>query len=90
MGRARAGCGLNAVHRSENAVRAKMDSAGGEPDTHGEGASPVTHLSETTSKDLIVATTDFFGNDSLVSSREIILILGAFVGYLKCRKPPIQ
>ena len=26
----------------------------------------VTHLSETTSKDLIVATTDLFGNDFLV------------------------
>ena len=50
----------------------------------------LTRLSETTSKDLIIATTDFFGNDSLISSGEIILILGAFVGYLKCRKPSIQ
>ncbi len=49
----------------------------------------LTRLSETTSKDLIISTTDLFGDDSLVSGRKIILILGAFIGYLKHRKPSI-
>jgi hypothetical protein len=31
-----------------------------------------------------------FGNDLLVNGGKIPLILGAFIGYLKHRKPPIQ
>jgi hypothetical protein len=50
----------------------------------------VTSSSEITSKDLIIATTDLFGNDLLVNGGKIPLILGAFIGYLKHRKPPIQ
>jgi hypothetical protein len=50
----------------------------------------VTHLSETTSKDLIIATTDLFGNDFFVNRGKIPFILRAFIRYLKGRKPPIQ
>ena len=50
----------------------------------------LTHLSETTSKELIIATTDLFRNNLLVNSGKIPLILRAFIGYLKDCKPPIQ
>jgi hypothetical protein len=49
----------------------------------------LTHLSETTSKDLIIVTTDLFRNDFLINGRKIPLIFRAFIGYLKGGKPPI-
>jgi hypothetical protein len=50
----------------------------------------LTRPLETTSNDLIIAATDLFGNDFLVSGSKIPLILGAFIRYLKHRKPAIQ
>jgi hypothetical protein len=84
--------------RQSHALRCKPGSDGGITYQTGEDGQQIgvarthamTHLSETTSKDLIIATTDLFGNDFLVNRGKIPFILRAFIRYLKRRKPPIQ